>query len=83
MSTMPGSLCLLQNLPFCSPGWLNLALVLQSSAAQTLTMTQLRVSPVEIIAIHSSRVCLGCLLPLTAFLSATSRCRTQMASLHL
>ena len=62
MSTMPGSLCLLQNLPFCSPTWLNLALVLQSSVAQTLTMIRFADLCLRINGACSTRASSGCLL---------------------
>ena len=70
MSTMPGSLCLLQNFPFCSPTWLNLALVLQSSLAQILTMADFASFIFEITSLCSGRASSGCLL----FLSQINGC---------
>ena len=69
MSTMPGSLCLLQNLPFCSPMWLNLALVLHSSLAQTLTMVAVTALSAETTDASSSRASSGCLLFLSKIFS--------------
>ena len=82
MSTMLGSLCLLQNLPFCSPTWLNLALVLQSSVAQTLTMTQLRLFPSDFTGVCSSRFSMASLLSLNTCayccLEGVTSCRASL-----